>query len=87
MGVVSVKDSGPGFDLALSECLFEMFTRALGEGAVDPGGLGIGLSIARALTHAHGGRIEAHSDGPGKGARFSIYLPVVNLSDMPTPLM
>ena len=39
------------------------------------GGLGIGLSIARAIVNAHGGRIWAESGGIGKGATFTIALP------------
>src|SRR5690606_17830436 len=38
-------------------------------------GLGLGLSIARHLVELHGGRIEAHSEGPGRGARFVVTLP------------
>ena len=39
------------------------------------GGLGIGLALARELVQAHGGRIEAASPGPGKGATFTIEVP------------
>jgi CheY-like chemotaxis protein len=41
------------------------------------GGLGLGLAICRALAELHGGRIEAHSDGPGLGATFTLTLPVL----------
>ena len=37
--------------------------------------LGVGLTIVKALAEMHGGRVEAHSDGPGKGSRFTLWLP------------
>ena len=42
----------------------------------SPGGLGIGLALARGVVEAHGGTIEAHSEGLHKGSRFTVYLPV-----------
>ncbi len=41
------------------------------------GGLGIGLNLVRGLVEMHGGRVEAHSDGPGKGAEFVVRLPIL----------
>jgi signal transduction histidine kinase len=41
------------------------------------GGSGIGLSITRALVDAHGGHVTAASDGPGRGATFTVTLPAV----------
>jgi signal transduction histidine kinase len=41
------------------------------------GGLGVGLTIVRELVHLHGGSVRAESDGPGRGATFSIALPVL----------
>ena len=40
------------------------------------GGLGIGLSLVKEFVGLHGGRVEAHSDGPGKGSEFVVRLPV-----------
>src|SRR5262249_34912339 len=40
------------------------------------GGLGLGLAISRLLANAHGGSLEAHSDGTGRGARFTFRLPL-----------
>ena len=45
-------------------------------GAERQAGLGIGLALARRLIEMHGGSIEAHSDGPGRGSAFRIYIPV-----------
>lgn len=73
--VVAVTDQGPGLTAEQRFRVFERFYR------VDPsrsralGGSGIGLAIARALTHAMGGRIWAESAGPGLGSTFRIALP------------
>ena len=40
-------------------------------------GLGIGLALAKQMVELHGGRIEAHSDGPGRGSEFRVFLPRV----------
>ena len=74
--VVKVQDSGIGFDQAQAEALFEMFYRLLDSRYGNPGGLGIGLSLARALTSAHGGRLDGESEGPGRGATFTLRLPL-----------
>lgn len=74
--VVTVRDTGIGFDQAQAEALFEMFYRLLDSRYENPGGLGIGLSLARALTSAHGGRLDGESEGPGRGATFTLRLPL-----------
>ncbi|RPI61678.1 MAG: response regulator, partial [Lysobacterales bacterium] len=68
---VSVRDTGAGFSAESKQALFEMFSR--GEGSV---GLGIGLALARKLAQMHGGSVEAHSDGEGRGSEFTITLPI-----------
>jgi CheY-like chemotaxis protein len=52
-----------------------MFSQA--DSAIDraEGGLGIGLALVKGLIDLHGGSVEAHSDGPGEGSRFTIHLP------------
>lgn len=73
--VVGVTDQGPGLTDEQLERVFERFYR------VDPsrsralGGSGIGLAIARALAEAMGGRVEARSEGEGRGATFRLVLP------------
>jgi two-component system, OmpR family, sensor histidine kinase KdpD len=69
---ISVSDRGPGLQNDGAERLFEKFYRADGH---KPGGLGLGLSIARGFVEAHGGRLTAQNRDGG-GARFIIDLPV-----------
>ncbi|WP_420475763.1 hybrid sensor histidine kinase/response regulator [Noviherbaspirillum sp. ST9] len=74
-----VRDSGIGLEPAAIERIFEMFAQGLPSHARSqgPGGLGIGLSLARRFVEMHGGTITASSDGPGKGSVFTMTLPVV----------
>ncbi len=70
--VISVSDTGVGLGPDDRDRVFEMFTQ-LGE--PGQGGLGIGLALVKGLVELHGGRIEARSDGPGRGSEFLIRLP------------
>jgi signal transduction histidine kinase len=68
-----VSDSGPGIPLEEQEKIFSPFYRGK-QGGRFPQGMGLGLSIARDLVNAHGGRLEVTSQ-PGQGSSFTIYLP------------
>lgn len=74
--LIRVKDTGEGISQALLSQIFDVFAQA--ERTLDrsQGGLGLGLAIAKKLVELHQGRIEAHSEGPGKGSEFSVWLPV-----------
>jgi signal transduction histidine kinase len=72
---VHVKDSGKGLEPHQLERIFEEFTQVEDHMTRHHQGLGIGLSIARAIVKAHGGRIWAESEGAGKGATFTFTLP------------
>jgi len=74
--VVRVRDNGMGLAADLLPHVFDLFIQA--ERAVDrsQGGLGIGLTLVRQLVEMHGGRVEARSDGPGRGSEFVFYLPL-----------
>jgi signal transduction histidine kinase len=74
--VVRVVDSGIGIPEDSLEHIFTMFGQAEATPASGHGGLGIGLALARQLTHMHGGSLTAASDGPGKGSVFTLRLPV-----------
>ncbi|MCH9734704.1 MAG: HAMP domain-containing protein [Actinomycetia bacterium] len=73
---ITVADSGEGIDAAHLPHVFDRFYRADTARNRDRGGAGIGLAIAKALTEAHGGRITAHSQGPGTGSAFTVVLPI-----------
>jgi len=75
--VVTVRDEGIGIEPATLERIFEPFHQEDEHQEHRPrGGLGLGLTLARALVELHGGRIEADSAGAGCGATFSVYLPL-----------
>jgi signal transduction histidine kinase len=73
--LIEITDSGPGISPALLPHVFDRFRQA--KLASDrQSGLGLGLTIARELVEMHGGSIHAASDGEGKGATFTVRLPV-----------
>ncbi|MEM9955129.1 MAG: ATP-binding protein [Chloroflexota bacterium] len=74
---ISVIDSGQGIEAEKLEEIFGEFIQVEDHMVRKHGGLGIGLSIARAIINAHGGRIWADSAGLGHGATFTIALPTV----------
>lgn len=69
---IDISDSGVGIGPEFLDKIFEAFEQ------VDRRreGLGLGLAISKAIVEMHGGRIQAHSDGVGKGATFSVEMPV-----------
>jgi CheY-like chemotaxis protein len=75
--LVRVRDNGMGIAPDKLTNIFDMFSQV--EGAIErsQGGLGVGLNLVRRLVEMHGGRVEAYSDGPGKGSEFSVRLSVV----------
>jgi two-component system CheB/CheR fusion protein len=70
-----VKDTGIGLAPDMIPKIFDLFVQA--DRSLDraQGGLGIGLTLVNRLVEMHGGRVEAHSPGPGKGSEFVVYLP------------
>ena len=74
---VDVSDDGAGIDGDQLERIFELFARGQTQDhAVGHGGLGVGLSLVRALTRLHGGTVVAASDGRGRGSTFTVTLPL-----------
>jgi PAS domain S-box-containing protein len=75
--VISVQDSGIGIPSEMMARIFEMFMQVDQSLGRAQGGLGIGLTLVKRLVEMHGGSIEAHSSGVGKGAEFTVRLPVL----------
>ncbi|HJT18263.1 MAG TPA: PAS domain S-box protein, partial [Thermoanaerobaculia bacterium] len=73
---ISVTDSGEGIDPEFLPHVFEPFKQAETPSTRVHGGLGLGLSIVRYMSEAHGGSVSAESAGRGKGAKFTVTLPV-----------
>ncbi|OWK35303.1 Chemotaxis protein methyltransferase CheR [Fimbriiglobus ruber] len=75
--VVSVRDTGLGIPRDMLGKVFELFTQVDRTLEKAQGGLGIGLTLVRRLTEMHGGGVEAHSEGVGKGSEFIVRLPAI----------
>jgi PAS domain S-box-containing protein len=73
---VSVHDEGIGITPEMRPHLFQIFSRGSSELRHAQSGLGIGLSLSRALVELHGGTIEARSEGADKGSEFIVTLPL-----------
>lgn len=74
--ILEVQDSGIGFEPETEQKLFQAFEQS-GRGITQQfGGLGLGLAISRSIVEAHGGNIRGESPGLGKGATFTVTLPL-----------
>jgi PAS domain S-box-containing protein len=74
--VVSVTDTGDGISADLLPYVFDRFRQGDASVTRPHGGLGLGLSIVRHIVELHGGKVQASSEGQGKGATFSVQLPL-----------
>jgi CheY-like chemotaxis protein len=75
---VRVTDTGIGIAAEQLNHVFEMFVQVRQSLEKSQGGLGIGLTLVKRLVQMHGGRIEARSQGRGKGSEFTVHLPIVS---------
>ena len=76
--LITVRDNGLGIEAELLPRVFDLFVQ--GDRSLDrrEGGLGLGLTLVRNLVEQHHGRVEAYSEGPGKGAMFKVFLPCIS---------
>lgn len=87
--VVRVEDTGQGLTSDQLTRVFDRFWQAEGPTQRRQGGLGLGLSLVATLVEAHGGKVQAQSEGLGKGAVFTVWLPLLGLrgtTDLRSPL-
>jgi signal transduction histidine kinase len=74
---IDVVDSGQGIAPQFLPYVFDRFRQADSTSTRKHGGLGLGLAIVRHIVEMHGGTVEAHSEGLGQGATFSVLLPLM----------
>jgi PAS domain S-box-containing protein len=83
--VIRVRDTGIGITAEQLPRLFDMFVQVDTSLERSRDGLGIGLTLVKTLVEMHGGTVEAHSDGPGRGSEFTVRLPLLIAVAAPTP--
>ena len=79
-----MRDTGRGIEPEMIERIFDMFVQGRTPLERVGGGLGIGLALARRIAELHGGSLEAHSEGAGKGAEFTLRLPLCRSGEPPS---
>jgi two-component system, chemotaxis family, CheB/CheR fusion protein len=83
--VLSVRDEGRGIEADMLEQIFEPFVQAEQSYSRSNGGMGLGLTLVRALVAKHHGTVQALSDGLGTGAEFVVRLPAVSAPTASSP--
>ena len=82
---ISVSDTGQGINADFLPHVFDRFRQADSSYTRKHGGLGLGLAIVRHLVELHGGTVEANSAGEGRGATFTVRLPLANTGALTAP--
>ncbi len=80
---IVVRDTGVGIRSDFLPLVFDRFKQAEAVTSRQHAGLGLGLAIARELVELHGGSISAHSEGEGRGATFTVRLPLARRQELP----
>jgi PAS domain S-box-containing protein len=80
---VTIQDTGQGIPPEVLPFVFEPFRQADSSHARQRGGLGLGLAIVRRVVEMHGGWVVAASPGPGRGATFTVRLPLMSVQVPP----
>ena len=75
--IIKIIDTGIGINPQHIPHIFDRFYRIDPARSREKGGTGLGLAITRAIIEAHGGNIQAHSEGSGKGSTFNIFIPAI----------
>src|SRR3954467_8024433 len=70
-------DHGVGIESELQAQIFDLSVQSEQRLDRSRGGLGVGLSLAKNIVDLHGGAIEVHSDGPGRGSDFKVTIPIL----------
>jgi signal transduction histidine kinase len=78
--VLRVRDQGIGIDPDVMSRVFEPYVQ-VGVGPLHTQGLGIGLALVKSIAEAHGGTVEARSEGLDRGSEFIVKLPVASSGD------
>jgi CheY-like chemotaxis protein len=79
--VIRIRDSGVGISADMLQHVFEPFMQAARTPAGGQSGLGIGLTLVHRLIELHGGSVEAHSSGIGRGSEFVLRVPITGAAD------
>jgi two-component system CheB/CheR fusion protein len=82
--VIRVSDNGVGISPQMLDSVFDLFVQASHTRDRSNGGLGVGLTLVRALVELHGGTVSVHSDGDGAGCEFAVRLPLAPASAYPS---
>ena len=80
--VIRVRDTGIGIPPDLLPRVFDLFVQAERSLTRSKGGLGIGLMLVKRLVEMHGGKVQAASDGLGRGCEFTVILPIASPSEV-----
>jgi PAS domain S-box-containing protein len=73
---IRVRDNGKGIERAALDRIFDLFIQLEPNAGGALGGLGVGLALVRRIVELHGGRVQAKSEGPGRGSEFIVRIPL-----------